>query len=85
MAKKKKRTLKKKHTSKKHASKKHLSKKHASKKQASKKHVSKKHTRKKKLKPSYSPKAKGAISGTTFMLEDVVSPSPEPITSSPKI
>jgi hypothetical protein len=59
-----------------------LKKKHAS-KNASRKHI-KKQSPKKKLKRSYSPKPKRARSGTTFMLEEVVSPSPDPPTQSPK-
>jgi hypothetical protein len=53
------------------------------KKHAPKKHISKKkQASKKKLKPSYSPKPK--ISRTDLRLAAVVSPSPDPITSSPK-
>ena len=53
------------------------------KKHAPKKHSSKKHSRKKKLKRSYSPKPKRARTGP-IMLLDVVSPSPDPPTLSPK-
>jgi hypothetical protein len=55
------------------------------KKYTPKKHISKKkQASKKKLKPSYSPKPTRAISRTALRLAAAVSPSPDPITSSPK-